>query len=830
MKNIAKYLFAIAAAAFTITACEKETEVKPGEPEVDGCYGVFFPKQDALGDHTYDPEMAPEVDITVSRLVSEGDITVPFKVTASEEDIFDFGTLTFADGQSEATLHVDFSKAKEGTPYSFSVTIDGDQYASKYGKGAISADFSVLIVSWLDFLNPVTNEPAEITLNEGWWGEVHMAKMRYYEVDGIRTCRIYSIEDGNGIWGDTVDAGLEFIWYTKNTNGNGHQLLQVPKQYFGFDYDGWGSKPVGEATSPIFVYDYYSYWIERGESESTIGTFLDFAKKYGEEDGSYPIGYYDGNGGFIFNLRYYIPGLGGFSPDPYEFQALADGFTRVDYSLKLTQPAVSSNSEVSVAFELGTDVAKAFYEFKEGTLSNIQIENTVAAMNLKGDNFVDATGVYAFNLEKTGVYTLVVAGVDAEGKVQNTASLVVKYLNDADAEEYAVVVNGGLASAEKYIPQGVNPDNSLEFFIYGSDLVQVKMGVYSVIEMNDPDACVADLLDSDDLDAAALEAINGDGYVDVVTGLIPGTEFYMLVYANNGYAETVELFGPATTSGDPLPIYMDYTTADYYSDGEFASRENVIGTWNYYGTDAYGSLGLREYLGKVTFTASETETEGPDDSGLYDEYVYATGLFGDLSWLGSYNMSTAATVEMDVYGGIIYNFSDTTVEGDYSVYLGAKAQDSWGYTLGYGAAFIPVADGYYAFVDVSKYAATYNFCGLGLYSTAGWIAKVWDPLLVDPAKDENGLANSPALNAQINRAASMFAESLIENEHVVMTQEARSKVVMASYAEKMLHGSYGHAMGLKGLVCPTATAKVVSVKYVGAPVKIEKAERVLETR
>ena len=463
-------------------------------------------------------------------------------------------------------------------------------------------------------------------------------------------------------------------------------------------------------------------------------------------------------------------------------------------------------------------------------------------MDLTGDNFVDASGIYEFNLEKTGVYTVVVAGVDAEGKVQNSASLVVKYLNSADEEEYAVVVNGGLASAEKYIPQGVNPDNSLEFFIYGSDLVQVKMGVYSVIEMTDQASCIADLLDSDDFDAATLEEINGDGYVDVITGLVPGTEFYMLVYANNGYAETVELFGPATTSGDPLPVYQNFTVNDYDPTFIAETCDAYVGTWNYYGIDLEGTLGLREYLGKVTIAKSETEDapyEGSDGNTYAEQYLNVTGLSaGGIALANAYGYCETAddTFEFCYDSGdqILYVNSywapgfdkNTYNDGPYYMQLYASAAGSW-YRATYFMAAIPVLDGYYAFVDVSGQGYDFNgwrFLAGGYYWTA-----FGQPLLVNPAKDDNGLASSPAFKAHVDRAAGRYAEAIAENDNLVMTREGRSNAIKASYAEKMLHGSYGHVMGLKGLACPSASAKVVSVKYVGAPVKAEKAEKVLET-
>ncbi len=121
---------------------------------------------------------------------------------------------------------------------------------------------------------------------------------------------------------------------------------------------------------------------------------------------------------------------------------------------------------------------------------------------------------------------------------------------------------------------------------------------------------------------------------------------------------------------------------------------------------------------------------------------------------------------MDVYAGIMYQFGDSTVEGDYAVYLGAKGQNEFGYTVNYASAFIPVADGYYAFVDCSRYASSYNFCGIGLYSDAGWIARIWDPLLVDPDVDDNGVAPeaAKASKALFQDVVSHHKENFVETE------------------------------------------------------------------
>ena len=813
-------------AVFSLLAvsCFPETEQDnwtPGEPEDAFCYGVYFPVQEASGAHTYDPEMDRSVTITVSRANTSGAITVPFTTTVSADGVFQFGTIAFVDGQQETTLTVRFDEAEVGTTYSFSVQLD-DSFVAHYGTGATAFDFSVLIVSWLTFNNPVTGEPAAITINEGWWNEVHMGKLMYYEVNGVRTCILSSTEEGNGIWGDAVDATLQFTWYTKNNNNEGNNLLEVPKQYFGFDYSDWGSKPVGEAVNPVYVYDYYWYWIERGES---LGSWLDFASTYGNPDGNYPVGYYDGNGGFYFTLRYYIPGLGGFSSDPYEFVALADGFTRVDYSLAIAQSGVSNAGKVPVSFTLGADVAKVVYDFKEGELSNINTERAISELKADSENAVTATGVYAFELEKTGVYTLVAAAVDAEGNIQNSASTLVTYTAAADVEEKATVINGGIGTAEKYVPQGVNPDTAVEVYIYGTDIVEAKFAVFSMIDLvGDAAGCQAALLASKPVKADVIDLINGDGYVDVVTGLLPGTEYYLMVYANNGYTETVELFGSATTTGDPLMIYQSFSAADINDDLLPEASEGYFGTYNYYAVDFFNSeTGLRDYIGKVTIADSEVPDSDVDDYGLKSEYVEIGGMFAAEADYFKFD----DTQLWEYYGGVLYNLDavgqqlGAAAGGQYYAQLFVLSEAGSIYR-NYASMLMAgfVDEGYIAFCSSELYNdGTLGENGLFLrfysddaYSTvAGNVSAYYDILLVDPAVDDNGIAPA-AVNAQKAKLRSIANDIQEAPANCVESPRGRVRSIIDKYNKAPKANTI--VVGVKG-DRPVKDATVKSVTYLG---------------
>lgn len=589
MKKLIYILSIAAVASLTVLSCQKEQEVNPRTPspaEVAGCYGVYFPTQEASGDHVYSPLDDPEIEITVARTNDSGAITVPVTITYSEDGIFVPQDIKFADGQKETTIKVRFDKAVEGTKYTASFVIEDPQYASMYNSNPIGLDFSVMRVEMQDWVKPGTTEPAVITLNEGWWGEVHMAKMKYYEVNGIRTCTIYSIEEGNGIWGDTQDITLQFTWYTKDSNEAGYNFLEVQKQYFGFDYDDWASKPLAQATHPVFVYDYPWYWIERGYSwgdGNMQDNWLAEAKATGQIDGSYPVGYYDGNGGFYFNLRYYIPGLGGFSPDPYEFVAISEGFIRVDYSFEV-ESDYPSNGKSPIYLEAGIDVAGIKYAIYEGELTATQVANKVAAITDGTDASVsfnefeldEEEGVKYATLgvspEATGVYTFVAVAYDNANAAQNSGSVTFQYVSAEDEEEYKVVLNVFTEDTPARYTSYHNYD-SFAYGISGKDLTEVHAGIFTeaTIAKYGSDV-VLDAVKEDAEEYGATEedlaAINGEGgYYTVLNNLDAKTTYYVIVWATNG---SMDQFAVGKYTTEPMPYVWNSLGSGTLVDGALA--------------------------------------------------------------------------------------------------------------------------------------------------------------------------------------------------------------------------------------------------------------------
>ena len=754
MKKFSKYIFALAALALASTACVKEAEYEKGPQDVEGCYGVYFPTQEASGAHTYNPTMPTEVEFTAVRTNSEGDITVPVKYKESHEGIFQLGELVFADGQTESKLKVTFPNSEVGEKYSLQLSIEDPQYASRYLDGDTYLDFSVMRVEYKYILNPQTNQPAKFTFTQTWWEEVHTGKVKYYEVNGVRTCTTetdhVTYDDGTvgyGFWGNAEKEGdgeLNFTWYTN---------VQVDEEK---TLDAVLLEPslvmVHPEIAEVYCWDWFSWWTIAAPQAALAGIdFPTFAAKY---NSTYPVSTYN-NGLFTFNTAHYRnKETYGWPGQNADILLEAEGFTRTDYSLSL-KAGQSTEGKLPVLFTPGADVAKVKYAVFEGELYAAQVTKNAAAIADGTQESVevtaeqlDANNILAITLEETGVYTLVAVTYDAEGAAQKSASVSFGYV--AAEDEVPVVVTAGLGSAEKYVPAGVNTDNALECWIYGKDLKSVQKGVFSAQDLaKGTQACLEQVLASEPVSAEILEEINGEGYVSVVDKLNPGTQYHLIVIASNGFETKPVLSEGVYTTGDPHPVYMSFSMADVKSELCPENKQGFFGTYNFYARPSDAKMNLadtRSYLGKVTISDSELPSLPADGYGIVTEYVNVKGFFGAAADYYKFD----DTMVMESYDGVLYQlpsyFGPSTNGGYYmGVMYATESGDFYGHSNKYIMLGGFVQEGYLAFIDATD---EYGFNGWLLRafsdpecsSIIGNVDYFADVLLVDPAKDDSGLA------------------------------------------------------------------------------------------
>lgn len=678
MKKYINIILASAIGALTVLSCaQKETPYEPGAADPSDCYGVFFPSQDAMGSHTYDPTMEKAVSITVSRTNTSGAITVPFTTTVSDEGVFNFGTIAFADGQSETELEVTFPNAPEGKDLSFSVQLtDDNAYISKYNTGAIALDFSVLCVEMKDFMTEDGSKKAMLTFSDDvFWGEVHDdVYLQYYEVDGIRYCtttggKLVSPADGNdgvGPWG--TDVQLSFKWYLnqKMTVGEGsYDFIEVTPQYHGW-YNSTRS-------SEVWFADYYNYY-QNNASSPYNGDIIKF---YTNNGASYPPCYYDGHGGFVFNLAYYMPTSGGYW---YGFNqnspvAIAEGYLRVDYSLKL-ETDYSSDGVTPVYIEAGADVASVKYAVYPGELNSAQTSSRFEAM-LSGEDPTETYDSFEFNEETaknygtfgiepetSGIYTVLAIACSKDGKAQTQSGVVVNHVAAGDVEENEVNVSVFTEDTPERYKQ-LYPYDSFAYGISGTDLTEVHVGIIAASAIKDVNTTLnavksnASLAVTEDV----LAEINADGgYYTVATGLNAKTQYYVIVWATNG---NMDNFAVASYTTSNLPYkwknlgkgeYTDDVACGLYEIDPITVSCNVYEEENTPGL--YAIDGFQLPLVATIFETTEEEMAAYEGGNWRNSFIIIDA-----------TNPASVTIALQDYG-VCLNSSDGFLDGVTSLYKG----------------------------------------------------------------------------------------------------------------------------------------------------------------
>ena len=521
MKLLNKILYGLMAVPFfAFASCDNEEEYKPGEPDVDGCYGVYFPSQEIKTN--YEPTEALEFTVTAARKVEKGAISVPLEIIGNEKGYFELpSTIDFADGEAETSITVKFSKAPLGEQLSLSLQITDPQYVSKYSSFDASVSASVIIEKWNSLGKGKIRDDCFTTFyktgNPEWEVEIlenDSQKGFYRLVDPYGDSFPYS-EEG------TYDKSKTYYFEVHAEDPNG---VYIPVQYIGRDW-GEGMMMIGSIAglkiSQGATLDSQKSAGNTGTLEKGIITFPKNTLAFGEAN-------YNNGGLYAANKD----GM---------FRICLPGAVPVDYALSATF-GYSSEGALPIAFKMGADIASVKYAIYQGKLADADIKTNVTAIaGNKEPNakVVGETGVESVTLAKTDVYTLVAVGFDSKGEAQASVASSFNYVAKEDSEEYAVVVNAGLELTNRFEGAGATKVNSISFYVYGSKLTDVKMGLYdkATVDKYGMDAVYGDVLASASLKDEVLEKINNGGYSDVFTKLSPLTEYVLVVWATNGYQE-----------------------------------------------------------------------------------------------------------------------------------------------------------------------------------------------------------------------------------------------------------------------------------------------------
>lgn len=526
MKNIFKYTLSFLAMSALMLSCAKEEEHQPGEPEVDGCYGVYFPAQET--DLVLDPAEPTKATIAVMRTVTSGSITVPITVSDTS-GLFTVSELRFEDGQSESSIDLTFDKIGVGISYGLNFEITDPQYASKYNSNPIALDFSVLIEKWN-------------SIGKGLWRDDFMTTFygvdyAEYEVDILENdltpgfYRVVYPYDSKYPYNEDGDWDTSQTYYFEIHAENPKQVW-IPMQKTGMAWS-YGN---------VWMGSYAGYMIvNKGKTLAEVASYLGTLK-----DGviTFP------NKSLLVGMEKYNDFGLYYANNNDMFRVCLPGAVLTDYTISAIA-GESKEGELPVEFTLGADVASAKYAVYEGAISTAAKQKNAEAIADGTETSAQAvpeSKAVALSFDKSGVYTLVAVSFDADGKAQENTSIEFCYVAKGEEPNYKVNLTAGLELTSRYAGQGYTRINSALFYIYGKDLVDVKMGVFKTSSL--ADATEEDILSNlKSVGDSLVNVINKGGYSDLVTGLSALTSYTLVAWGTNGYSSS---FATAEVTTDGL--------------------------------------------------------------------------------------------------------------------------------------------------------------------------------------------------------------------------------------------------------------------------------------
>lgn len=538
MNKLFRNILFLSSLTLVLAACQEE-KVEPGEKDLDGCYGVYFPAQDKAVKLVLDPAEPTSTKITVMRKNSEGEITVPVTV-ADTSKLFKFAPITFKDGQAETTIDVTFDGIGIGNTYLASLTIEDPAYASKYNSNPISIDVKVLREKW-------NNLGVGTWVEHGVFNFDAPENVIIHQNDLDKTkYRIYMR------YPDPKKEGEEYALYSSKSDEylslrllKSGEVLKSTKAEFKVDKDD------------LVLFDIFDTGIPYAEGAPNIWFVhpFNFSDPVNLWYYNKVISYQDDGvtpAGIQLAPNYYINGVGAIdrSQEDGIITIVFPGAVLTDYTINVSV-GETVDGEIPVEFTLGADVATAKYAVYEGELSKAAAERHANAI-VKGDEeskVVPETGAVSLTLDKSGVYSLVAVSLDDKNEFQKSAVSTFNYVAKGDEEKYPVTVSAGLELTSRYEPEGYTKVNSALFYVYGKNLTEVKASLIPTAKLN-PEKLDSLARAPKSVSDSILNLVNTTGWTDLFTELAPVTDYTLIVWASNGYRSKV-VTSEITTDGLP---------------------------------------------------------------------------------------------------------------------------------------------------------------------------------------------------------------------------------------------------------------------------------------
>lgn len=655
----------MAAVSLTFAACQEEP-YSQGEPDSLFCQGLFFPQEQAE-DFVLDPEDANVLTFTVEREVEDGEAEVPYELISSEEGFFELEEdfLFFDDGQKKAKFKVYFSEDYElGEKYECTIKVTDPEYVSKYALSSSELSFSVTVVKWErvtkggvnvglwrdDFFTSFANQLGAPLAQPYLEKEVAVYERAdlpgFYKVDEIYTSDYLSqMYAGDDSFTDELEEYCPAASIL--INATNPSKVYIDAQFAFYDpFMNYGAAYICSDVQEVFTSGYSNQY----------GTLKNGVIEFKHKN----------------SLVIYLPSAGtAYANNAGKTRLVLPGYRGYDYSVAVTN-SPSENGVMPLHFVLGDDVAEVRYQVFDGHLSDVEmvskLENLQSAT--VGVKKVTESGTYDFSTSKTGFYTLIACSYDAAGNYQEYD--FVKFGYDTAKDPKDVDINLGLIVSDKHGATGRTAENSMEFYVYGSEIKEAKVALYKKIHYED----FREAIDAEfkyyisALDRYQLDSLNKVGYTGVVDGLTPGTEYILVAYADNGYHSGFYT-ATATTEGVFDLMDAEFTFYDLPARLQTDTHDDYFKTWDVWSLDPFTATkwgrtkrGTATFKDKkdVMYDSDGNVTTVPGNADYIMDYISLEGMHPNLAKKGLKD-----AIDFEYYEGFIYSMMtqvpEMTVEG-----------------------------------------------------------------------------------------------------------------------------------------------------------------------
>lgn len=658
--NILKYVLA-GAFILSLASCQEEP-YSPGEPDLLDCHGLFFPQEQAKA-YELSPDGAKYLTFSVERNPVVKDFLpeayVPYELTSSEEGFFELEDefIYFDEDQKSTKFKVYFSDEFEtGTKYTCTIKVTDPQYVANYGLSSNELTFSLTIVDWEllgeglwrdDFFSSYGEAIGAVLASPYLEKSVKVYQREdlkgYYRVDGVYTSDyIAEMADGHtdnaAAYNDYCPATSLYI------NAVNPDKVYIDAQLAFYDPSpyGYGAVYICSDVEEVFDAGYSNQY----------GTLKDGSITFPKK-----------------SLVAYLPSAGAaYANNAGKQRLVLPGYRGYDFSISV-EVSPSEGGVMPMEFTLGADVAKVKYQIFNGHLSDVEMVSSLEEVkNGKNASTVTASGVYDYEGGKTGFYTLIACSYDQSGNFKEYTSVKFGYDSADDPKE--VDIHMGLIVSNKYAGAGLTDENAMEYYVYGSEIKEAKVAMYKKVHYED----FREAIEAEfeyyiaPLGREELAQVNGIGLSGVIGGLTSGTEYILIVYADNGYHSgiyTVTEF----TAGEYDLMDSEFSVYDlperFQTDKEAYFKEWDLWSLNPYTDNTWGR------------TRRSTVTIAEDEDLMYDindklttdinkaetifDYVSLTGMYPNAA--RKYGFEDK--IQLEYYEGFVYTIMTQMSMGEY---------------------------------------------------------------------------------------------------------------------------------------------------------------------